>query len=69
MIRGDTPCWTRRHHALPMIARRAGALRWAQRLKRVFGIEIEACAHCGAWLKLVAGSLRQAGCGEDRVVP
>ena len=30
------------------------ALRWAQRLKRVFGIEIESCARCGARLKLVA---------------
>jgi len=30
------------------------AMRWAQRLKRVFGVEIDACAHCGARLKLVA---------------
>jgi hypothetical protein len=30
------------------------ALRWAQRLKRLFGIEIEACARCGARLKIVA---------------
>ena len=30
------------------------ALRWAQRLKRVFGIEIEACVRCGARLKIVA---------------
>ncbi len=30
------------------------ALRWAQRLKRVVGIEIEACARCGARLKIVA---------------
>jgi len=30
------------------------ALRWAQRLKRVFGIEIESCAPCGARLKIVA---------------
>ena len=30
------------------------ALRWAQRLKRVFGIEIEACARWGARLKIVA---------------
>jgi len=30
------------------------AMRWAQRLKRVFGIEIEACVRCGARLKLVA---------------
>jgi len=30
------------------------ALRWAQRLKRVFGIEIEACARYVARLKIVA---------------
>ena len=30
------------------------ALRWAQRLKRVFGIEIESCGRCGAGLKIVA---------------
>ena len=30
------------------------ALRWAQRLKRVFGIEIERCGRCGARLKIVA---------------
>jgi hypothetical protein len=29
-------------------------MRWAQRLKRVFGIEIEACVRCGARLKIVA---------------
>jgi hypothetical protein len=30
------------------------ALRRAQRLKRVFGIEIESCARCGARLKIVS---------------
>jgi len=30
------------------------AMRWAQRLKRVFGIEIEACVRCGA--RLAAGT-------------
>jgi hypothetical protein len=44
-------------------------LRWAQRLKRVSGIEIETCAHGGAWLKIVASSLRQPGCRGYRVVP
>jgi hypothetical protein len=29
-------------------------MRWAQRLKRIFGIEIESCAHCCARLKIVA---------------
>ena len=37
------------------------ALRWAQRLKRVFGIEIESCARCGA--RRVA--LDDLGAGED----
>jgi hypothetical protein len=27
---------------------------WAQRLKRVFGIEIESCEHCGGALKIIA---------------
>ena len=27
---------------------------WAQRLKRVFGIEIERCEHCGGAVKIIA---------------
>ena len=27
---------------------------WAQRLKRVFGIDIEKCEHCGAQVKIIA---------------
>jgi hypothetical protein len=27
---------------------------WAQRLKRVFGVEIESCARCGGKLKVIA---------------
>jgi hypothetical protein len=27
---------------------------WARRLKRVFGIEIEACARCGGKLQVIA---------------
>jgi hypothetical protein len=27
---------------------------WAQRLKRVFGIEIESCEHCGGAVKIIA---------------
>ncbi len=34
---------------------------WAQRLKRVFKIEIETCSHCGGALKVIA-------CIEDPVV-
>ena len=30
------------------------AMRWAQRLKRVFGIDIEACARCGGRLRVIA---------------
>jgi hypothetical protein len=30
------------------------AMNWARRLKRVFGIEIEACARCGGKLKIIA---------------
>jgi hypothetical protein len=30
------------------------AMSWAQRLKRVFGIEIECCAHCGGKLRILA---------------
>jgi hypothetical protein len=27
---------------------------WAQRLRRVFGVEIQACARCGGKLKVIA---------------
>ena len=30
------------------------AMTWAQRLKRVFGIEINTCARCGGKLKVIA---------------
>jgi hypothetical protein len=30
------------------------AMSWAQRLKRVFGIDIEVCARCGGKLKVIA---------------
>jgi hypothetical protein len=30
------------------------AMNWARRLKRVFGIEIEDCAHCGGQLRIIA---------------
>jgi hypothetical protein len=33
---------------------RRAAMNWAQRLKRVFGIEIERCAYGGAPLKIIA---------------
>jgi hypothetical protein len=31
------------------------AMSWAQRLKRVFGVEINTCARCGGKLKVIAG--------------
>jgi hypothetical protein len=34
---------------------------WAQRLKRVFKIDIETCEHCGSAVKMIA-------CIEDPVV-
>ena len=33
---------------------RPGAMSWARRLKRVFGIEIEDCARCGGKLQVIA---------------
>ncbi len=33
---------------------RHGGMSWARRLKRVFGIEIEACARCGGKLQVIA---------------
>ena len=36
------------------IAPRHVAMSWAQRLKRVFGIEINSCTGCGGKLKVIA---------------
>ena len=33
---------------------RRGSMTWAQRLKRVFGIDVETCIHCGGKVKIVA---------------
>ncbi len=35
-------------------AERHAAMRWAQRLKRVFGIDIETCAGCGGTMRIIA---------------
>ena len=35
-------------------AERHRAMSWAQRLKRVFGIEIETCEQCGGKVKVIA---------------
>jgi len=42
-------------------SKRRGAMTWAQRLKRVFNIDVETCRACGGKLKLIA-------CIEDPVV-
>jgi hypothetical protein len=34
---------------------RHAAMNWAQRLKRVFGIEIDTCRRCGGTLAIIAG--------------
>jgi hypothetical protein len=38
----------------PSSAPRQVAMSWAQRLRRVFGVEIQACARCGGKLKVIA---------------
>jgi hypothetical protein len=40
------------------------AMSWAQRLKRVFGIEIEACARCHGQLKVIASIEDPAGIAQ-----
>ena len=42
-------------------AERRAAMTWAQRLKRVFNIDIETCKSCGGHIKIIA-------CIEDPVV-
>jgi hypothetical protein len=42
-------------------AERRAAMTWAQRLKRVFGIDIESCAACGGAVRIIA-------CIEDAAV-
>ncbi len=42
-------------------AERRSAMSWAQRLKRVFGIDIETCTACGGTLRIIA-------CIEDPAV-
>lgn len=41
-------------------AKRRG-MSWAQRLKRVFGIDVEVCPHCGGGVRIIA-------CIEDLLV-
>ena len=45
----------------PWPAERRAAMTWAQRLKRVFNIDIETCSVCGGGVKVIA-------CIEDPIV-
>ena len=45
----------------PTLAERRAAMIWAQRLMRVFGIDIKTCPACGGALRIIA-------CIEDPVV-
>ena len=45
----------------PSPAERRAAMTWAQRLKRVFNIDIETCSKCGSAVRVIA-------CIEDPVV-
>ena len=47
--------------AEPTPAERRASMTWAQRLKRVFGIDIETCQACGGAVKIIA-------CIEDQDV-
>ena len=38
----------------PVPAERRAAMTWAQRLKRVFGIDIETCSACGGAVRIIA---------------
>ena len=38
----------------PLVTPRHVAMSWAQRLKRVFGIDIDTCARCGGTFKVIA---------------
>ena len=39
---------------LPRRIQRHAAMRWAQRLKRVFGIDVETCVRCGKAARVIA---------------
>ena len=45
-----------RHHGAqkPTTATRASGLTWAERLRRVFNIDISTCPHCGGKLRIIA---------------
>ena len=43
----------------PTPAERRAAMSWAQRLKRVFGIDIETCPACGGAMRIIASRMRR----------
>ena len=45
---------TRRDPEEPTPAERRAAMTWAQRLTRVFGIDMETCAACGGAVRIIA---------------
>ena len=58
--RGGRHCTTEEPEE-PTPAERRAAMTWAQRLKRVFGIDVETCPVCGGAVRIIA-------CIEDPVV-
>ena len=50
------------------LAERHAAMTWAQRLKRVFSVDIEVCGRCGGLLKVIVGAPNR--CIEDQdIIP
>ena len=45
---------------------RRSAMTWAQRLKRVFNIDVEICSHCGGAVKVIADTSDR--CIEDQQI-
>lgn len=58
--KGNTPNTTDKEQKTTPTERHA-AMSWAQRLKRVFNIDIETCSKCGGTVKVIA-------CIEDPVI-
>ena len=52
--RGGRPARTLNSKDDPTPSERRAAMTWAQRLKRVFGIDIETCRECGGAVRIIA---------------
>jgi hypothetical protein len=48
----------------PAVTDRQRSLTWAQRLKRVFAIDIEVCRRCGGGLRVIASIEEQTTIGR-----